>query len=129
MVQSRKAKVEAPVEAKAPADVVMARFALPAWPGNTWFVPAGTIIEVAIGPDGEIAEQPVWNGITLPISRLVPPPMDACGLDREAALLMLKAYPEHWHRLGFARELDREALLAEGRARIERGEWPRWLKT
>jgi hypothetical protein len=97
------------------------RFQLPAWPVGPWFVPAGTIIS-AVTRDGEIVEPVIWNGIVLPM----PPPMDAAALDEEAALLMLRAYPEFWFRLGFGRGVDREAILAEARSRIARGLWPRY---
>jgi hypothetical protein len=43
--------------------------------------------------------------------------MDAMPLDEEAALQMLRWYPEeHWYRLGFGQGLDRETMLAKARA-------------
>jgi hypothetical protein len=43
-------------------------------------------------------------------------------LNLESALFMLKSYdPDLWHRIVFARDLDRDALLAKER---ERRRWP-----
>ena len=77
-------------------------------------IPTGTILSGVAGPDGELVEPPKWHGIELPM----PMPIDAAALDAEAALLMLKWYPEHqWYRLGFVSDLDREAMLARARER------------
>jgi|SRR6516165_11613583 len=82
-------------------------------------IPAGTILTGVVGTDGGLAEPPKWQGQTLPM----PMPIYAAALDEEAARLMLKWYPEElWHRLGFARSLDRDALLARAR---HRARWPR----
>jgi len=76
------------------------------WPiaGGARLLPAGTILSDA---------DPSWPR---------PPPLDAVPLDLESALFMLKSYdPDLWHRIVFARDLDRDALLAKER---ERRHWP-----
>ena len=76
------------------------------WPiaGGARLLPAGTILSDA---------DPSWPR---------PPPLDAVPLDLESALFMLKSYdPDLWHRIVFARDLDRDALLAKER---ERRRWP-----
>ena len=55
------------------------------WPVGPAVIPAGTLLTGVVGPDGELAEAPKWNGITLPI----PMPLNAVALDEEAALMML----------------------------------------
>jgi hypothetical protein len=82
-------------------------------------IPVGTVLEGIGGPDGELVV--TWQGHTLPM----PMPIDACALDQEAALLMLKWY-EHGepyqgqgHRLGFGPGLDRDAMFAMARGRQE----------
>jgi hypothetical protein len=106
-------------------DPVTVRFALSPWPigypHTPQVIPAGTIVS-AVARDDEIVEWPVWQGIPLPL----PLPIEAVALDEEAALLMLRWHPQHWYRMGFGREIDREAIIAKAREKIAAGEWPRW---
>ena len=88
------------------------------WPVGPAVIPAGTLLTGVVGPDGELAEAPKWNGITLPI----PMPLNAVALDEEAALMMLKWYEDYhglhlWHRLHFGPDIgDLDAIKARARA-------------
>jgi len=74
------------------------------WPAGPAVIPAGTIL------DSEARSWPM------------PPPLDAVALDVESALFMLKEYdPDLWHRIIFARDIDRAAVLAEAASRRR---WP-----
>ena len=53
----------------------------------------------------------------------LPPPLNATALDTDAAMAMLRWYPEElWHRLVFAPGIDRDTILA--RARYNK-RWPK----
>jgi hypothetical protein len=78
------------------------------WPvnGGAWLIPAGTMLE-GVARDGELVEAPKWNEAPLPM----PMPLDVVALDEDAALMMLKWYgPEHWHRIIFGPNIDRELI-------------------
>jgi len=91
------------------------------WPvaGGSQLIPVGTNLEGIAGPAGELADAPTWNGTPLPM----PMPLNVVVLDEEAALLMLRWYPDHqWYRLYFGPGIDREAIMARARELVR---WPR----
>ena len=76
------------------------------WPVGPHLIPVGTILS-GVARDGELVEAPIWNGIALPM----PMPINSTPLDEDAALMMLKWYePEHWHRIVFGPNIDRELI-------------------
>ena len=76
------------------------------WPVGPCLVPVGTVLS-GVARDGELVEAPKWNEAPLPM----PMPLNAVALDEDAALMMLKWYePEHWHRILFGPNIDRELI-------------------
>ena len=77
------------------------------WPVGPAVIPAGTMLTGIVGPDGELVVSP---------NSPLPPPLNATALDTDAAMAMLRWYPEElWHRLVFAPGIDRDAILAQAR--------------
>jgi hypothetical protein len=77
------------------------------WPVGPAVIPAGTMLTGIVGPDGELVVSP---------NSPLPPPLNATALDTDAAMAMLRWYPEElWHRLVFAPGIDREEILAQAR--------------
>jgi hypothetical protein len=84
------------------------------WPVGPAVIPAGTMLTGIVGPDGELVVSP---------NSPLPPPLNATALDTDAAMAMLRWYPEElWHRLVFAPGIDRDTILA--RARYNK-RWPK----
>jgi len=87
------------------------------YPIGAWLVPHGTTV-IAVARNGEVVEPPTWNGIALPL----PLPLNAVASDDEAALQMLRWYPEElWHQIKFVREINRDRVMSIARERA------RWL--
>jgi hypothetical protein len=84
------------------------------WPVGQWCIPVGTVLTGVARDGGELVVK--WNEIELPM-----PPLNSAALDEEAALLMLKSYPDQWHRLHFGAGIDRDALMARAE---EARRWP-----
>jgi hypothetical protein len=81
------------------------------YPVGASLVPHGTTV-IAVARNGEVVEPLTWNGIALPL----PLPLNAVALDEEAALQMLRWYPEElWHQIKFVREIDRGAVMTRAR--------------
>jgi hypothetical protein len=109
-----KAKAPDPPAPKAPDAIEVMRWQIggTGWPVGQFMVPPGTVL-TAVVSGGEIVP-PVWNSVALPM----PPPIDASALDEQAALFMLKSYPEElWYRLVFDRSVDRDLMLTRAKRR------------
>ena len=87
------------------------------WAIGQFLIPAATIINIADKPDAELSE----------FERLAKgriPPLDACALDADAAILLWRAYP--WHRDRLYRRLDShqeatfQQLVGMGEAALQR---------
>ena len=84
------------------------------WPVGQYCIPAGTILTGVPGAEGEPVVK--WSSVELPM----PMPLNSAAMDEEAALLMLRWYPDQWYLLHFGPGVELDAIKARARQRAGR---------